>query len=707
MKELFGRYFILILILFALIGCQNPLERSGQESSLGTGSFSLVLDTADTERSVVPGTSLNSFAVFTLEFFASGTANLIYTEDRLPAALSGAISLPGGTMDLSVTAYLDLAKTKPAAWGKLAGIVIKQGEKTTGSVMLAAVNDAGSGTFAWNINYPATVNYGKMAFTRIAGSTETPTGTNYFTGGTPKVDKTGSLSLNSGYYRVVFHLHSNDGKIAERSEILHIYRNLASSFSFNFVANDFHFDRVKQVNFEGGATTAVVDFCNLSNNTIYLVKVNTSGNIISAGNTGGAVVKSPELTVSGNNKTPPPALETLRSGHPGADLSNANPPPISDAMKRNLPRKRMESSLNETKSFWVDGYTTSAWEKPEATLLAQGTHGNIWVVGTDINIDEAKALAAKFDIIYPAVTNILGYEFGGGSNGSGGKDGQTKVQILVYNTYDTNLAGFFWNKDFYPDDTHSNNAEIFYINARVVREKPDFIYSTLAHEFQHMIHFNKKQVEKGLLSDTWYNEMLSLMTEDVMSSLLGIPLSNNQNKIMQRIPFFLSGYDVGLTNWSGLPENYGHEYAFGAYLLRNFGGAELLKRIMANDTVNEPSISAELNEMVAGMDLKKALKRFGETLIFTGQDGYMTFNKTVTKTINGTTYTSLAFDVWNTFKIYASPYNQPNIYDLTQKEMKPNSILLHSADVWSNKTGDFSINVQKPDTDVTLYLMAR
>lgn len=39
------------------------------------------------------------------------------------------------------------------------------------------------------------------------------------------------------------------------------------------------------------------------------------------------------------------------------------------------------------------------------------------------------------------------------------------------------------------------------------------VNSTLAHEFQHMLLFANKDHPAGLHSDTWYNEMLSMLAE--------------------------------------------------------------------------------------------------------------------------------------------------------------------------------------------------
>jgi len=130
----------------------------------------------------------------------------------------------------------------------------------------------------------------------------------------------------------------------------------------------------------------------------------------------------------------------------------------------------------------------------------------------------------------------------------------------------------------------------------------------------------------------------------------------------------------------------------------------LLQKILANNTVNIASITSALNELSGGWTFEQALKRYGEAMIFSGSkmpEDILTFDRTVTKTINGTAYTAYGFDVWNEF-------GGPKILDLSPMEMRPHSIMIHSASAWKNRTGNFSITLNRPfDPNVVLYLMVR
>jgi uncharacterized repeat protein (TIGR02543 family) len=492
-------------------------------------------------------------------------------------------------------------------------------------------------------------------------------------------------------------------------------------------------DYVKEVTFTGGSTTATVTFPNLNGNDIYLVKVNTSDSVVSAADTGNA--QAPFSNLQDIGKSPLPSGKELpRMGHPAADEFNANPPPIVQEAPRKQRALFAPPVVNDTRYFWVETYYHSdTWVQKQATLRATGQYGNIWVMnenldsGTSANkimSAQAQTLAQKFDQIYPVETKLIGYEYGGGPGGDGGKDGDPKVQILVYDIVnasgDVMAAGFFWNKDFYNDSQlstqRSNLAEIFYIDASQLKDVPVYIHSTLIHEFQHMIHFNRKYVEhrdpytnQGLTSAAWYNEMLSMMAEDVIAPLIGIPPTNSSHEIRTRMPTALTNYYLeGITEWGTLSStSYATKFAFGAYLMRNYGGAELLQRILANNTTNIDSITSALNEFESGLTFEKALRRYGEAMIFSGPSmpqGVMTFHKTVTQTISGTEYIAYGFDIWNDFGTTKGPY----VLGLNQTNMRPYSITIHSTNGWKNKTGSFSITLNRPsDQNVVLYLMVK
>jgi hypothetical protein len=230
-----------------------------------------------------------------------------------------------------------------------------------------------------------------------------------------------------------------------------------------------------------------------------------------------------------------------------------------------------------------------------------------------------------------------------------------------------------------------------------------------------MIHFNRKFVENGRSTSTWYNETLSMMTEDVMAEILGIPTTHPDHPIKDHVPYFIESYDkVGFSEWPSSPYPYSKGYTFGAYLMRNYGGTELLKRLLDNNTADTASITAALSGIEPAMTFEKAVTRFGEAMIFSGNvipEGVLTFDKTVTNTItgyNGThTYTLPAFDIWN-MERYSSSARGPVVYPLTPMSMKGHSVLLQQDNTWKNRSGTFSITLNRPsNANVELYLMVR
>lgn len=269
--------------------------------------------------------------------------------------------------------------------------------------------------------------------------------------------------------------------------------------------------------------------------------------------------------------------------------------------------------VNEsTKDLYLDNST----QHKKATLRAKGNNCLVWVVndyynasgnsGAKVNSATAKTLADDFDMIYQLVRAVFGEEsetiLGAGPIGTASDTG-SMVNIVIYDidgdyvegkTHGT--YGFFWSKDYYPKSVYnfSNVGKYFYVDSyfshhsNTTRKE---IYSTLVHEFQHMINFNQKFIKKGIHSPTWYNEMLSMMAEDMIQQKLGI----TDNLVLKgRLPSFCSGYyESGITDWlggNGVYYSYAVNAVFGAYLARAYGGAKLAYEMLHNDYVGFPSI---------------------------------------------------------------------------------------------------------------------
>lgn len=421
-------------------------------------------------------------------------------------------------------------------------------------------------------------------------------------------------------------------------------------------------------------------------------------------------------------------------------------------------------SNGDTKDFWVqDG--VGAWVQINAVLRAQGENCYIWVATANYNaassasndnmITEAQATAvkARFDAMYPLVTNLLGYENGGGlaveDENYGGVDGDPKVSVLVYDIgadytalQDAGILGFFWGKDYYEQediDEHSgvfgsgvktNLAEIFYVDSHFTDFEPDYIYSTLIHEYQHMINFARKNLPStdnpdGLIVESWFNEMLSMLAEDVIGPLIDI--DSRIFPLNSRMPYFLGHYsESGVTDWlggDGVYSSYVSAYAFGAFLARNYGGSALVQEILDCPYANREAVSFAINGMTDSSSFENAFRRYGETLVFSGQaaavnSSLATFDRTVSSPVSegnpDPSYTFFDFDIWTMTNIYAgeegipADYCGPIVWVLGDYALRPYGLDLQSNKYWQGVNGTLEIDFDLPLTDdVELYVMVR
>jgi len=303
----------------------------------------------------------------------------------------------------------------------------------------------------------------------------------------------------------------------------------------------------------------------------------------------------------------------------------------------------------------VSGVSTDFGDKTLNIWVAN----DCWTVGGTksrlIDQDMVDALAAKFlaagedNDIYDWVTNIYGEEWGTTSY-SNLIDPNDEITILLYDIADDNstaggIVGFFYGKDNFVADPdlgieHSNERVMFYIDAVMyAQEEPDGdsweitdfwpseIVSTLAHEFQHMIHFYQKTIQlAGSGTETWLNEMLSMATEDIVADKLGVdgprgvayadPTEGVYPLYQGRLPLYNYYNDISLTDWppitdSRIYSSYSINYAFGAYLMRNYGGAPFLRNVLLNAYTGSDAVEAALTAGGYGVDFATVLQRWG------------------------------------------------------------------------------------------------
>jgi hypothetical protein len=524
----------------------------------------------------------------------------------------------------------------------------------------------------------------------------------------------------------------------------------------------------------GSFSEKTVILGNATGRQVFLVKANSSTRVIPGTGTGAALSRSLSLD---------PASYTDRREHEAALLFNANPPLIPpEPPVRSLTRAITYGETNpsyvvgSTKTFGVEK-ADGTWAGISATLRSIGRYSYIWVADGNFDdtstrnwdnlITDAQAglirdkfdgtIAAGYkDGVFRNVSTIFGYEFGGGdaSINAGGRDGDQHISILIYDidadyasSQNGGVFGYFWSKDFYtqaqldsyyasyyPYDPvpQTNLAEIFYLDAHFADKYPNDIYSTMAHEYQHMIHFNMKNVRLDKNSAVWFNEMCSMVAEDLV--LENIELDPVTDGPQSRLDIFAYHYaESGVSDWlygDEVLKSYAGAFAFGAYLTRNFGGAAFFHELLYNNGVNEAAITTAMAALSVdgsvdnGLGFSQELLRYGEALVLTAApagEGLRSLNKAVTSTLadavagDTISYTALPINLddiqqynLSTGYLVSNGFGLRTYHPLDTPSLRPYGSSIHTQDSWASISGDLEIILEAPgDSAVRYYLIVR
>ncbi len=246
-------------------------------------------------------------------------------------------------------------------------------------------------------------------------------------------------------------------------------------------------------------------------------------------------------------------------------------------------------------------------------------------------------LAAQFlrpgpdNDIYDWVSGIFGSEWGAHDDpGLIAPDGN--ISIFLFDINDDNstnggVLGYFHSRNNFRAQVFpsSNERLMFALDSVLFATSeggswelydrwPQRLVSTLAHEFQHMVHFYQKQVLARGSSETWLNEMSSMVTQDLVESRLhidgprGVPWfegsAGSTGNTQGRLGRFIKYDYLPLAHWfrggsdrdgdDNVLNSYAINYAFGAYLARNFGGASFFRALVQNPHGGARAIDAAL-----------------------------------------------------------------------------------------------------------------
>jgi len=238
--------------------------------------------------------------------------------------------------------------------------------------------------------------------------------------------------------------------------------------------------------------------------------------------------------------------------------------------------------VGDTQDFWVTNVDTNENFLITAVLRYVGENTYFWIEkGVDFEQSDLYALGDTFDqVIVPTNREFFGTEW------NPGVDGDPHIYIVYAGGLGYSLAGYYSSADELNPLAHeySNAHEMFLINSDNVYLWEEYIYGTLAHEYQHMIHWYTDRNES-----TWLNEGFSMLAE----LLNGYDVGGHDNS-------YLYQTDIQLTDWgddvgTNAPY-YGASFLFMTYFLDRFG-EDASKAVVAHPENSMESINAVLDEM--------------------------------------------------------------------------------------------------------------
>lgn len=226
--------------------------------------------------------------------------------------------------------------------------------------------------------------------------------------------------------------------------------------------------------------------------------------------------------------------------------------------------------VGDADQFWVTNVNTNEHLRVQATLRYVTPHVYFWIQnGVDYRESEMGALVDAFENqIYPTNREFFGSEW------TPGIDGDEHIYILYTRGLGFPIAGYFSSADSVHPQVHeySNGHEMFLFNADITSLDAAFTYGVLAHEFQHMIHWNQ-----DLNETSWINEGFS----DVAMMLNGYPIGGHDR-------VYIADTDVQLNDWpaddNATIPHYGAAFLYLTYFLDRFG--EEATRALVKDPAN-------------------------------------------------------------------------------------------------------------------------
>ena len=265
-----------------------------------------------------------------------------------------------------------------------------------------------------------------------------------------------------------------------------------------------------------------------------------------------------------------------------------------------LARPAVDHNVGDQDTFWLFNMSVMPPQQMirTATVRALGRHCRVWVEDSSWDaghMDSAgvEFIKERFDRSSPRDSTRGVWQHNTGSLGlPPDTDNDSLVNVMYYNIgsfHSYSFDGFWMFYDEYPDSVayptwgyHSNEMEVVYIDDYPNNPATDYRMAIVAHEFEHMIHFNYDQVE-----ELWVNEGAA----ELAMWLYGSP---------DPISEFNTAPDNDLTEWTGSWGDYIQTYLFFLYMYEQYGervGEPLIKTIVQNPWMDMLGIDSSLAQL--------------------------------------------------------------------------------------------------------------
>ena len=222
-------------------------------------------------------------------------------------------------------------------------------------------------------------------------------------------------------------------------------------------------------------------------------------------------------------------------------------------------------NIGAVRNFWKLDVDSNQYFQTEAHLEYITPHLYFWVENEiDFEPEDLANLAEDFERkIYPTNREIFGSEW------SPGVDSDVHLTILFARDLG-GVGGYFSSTDSSTREIEpfSNEMEMFYLSADYTYLDDEFTYGVLAHELQHMIHWNIDRNESA-----WITEGLSE---------LAVELNGYDTGGFSYM--FAMNPDLQLNFWPGNDQgdsspHYGASYLFMRYLNQRYGKDSIMELV--------------------------------------------------------------------------------------------------------------------------------